>query len=78
MTGKTGRLVNFIAVYQVVDKTTKGPFMVYQQRVALADRTIEPRKAFTLDLRNYMHTLKTATSKFVIMGDLKKVVGLTS
>ena len=81
MTGKQGRLVHFITVYQVVDKTTKGPFTVYQQQfasLALADRTIEPRKAFIMDLCNHMHTLQTATSEFVIMGDLNEVVGLIS
>ena len=79
MTGKRGRIIHFITVYQVVDNPTTGPFTVYQQQTAslrLADRNLNPRKAFIHDLIDHLSKLKSSTSEFVIMGNLNEVVGL--
>ena len=80
MSGKRGRIIHFITVYQLVDKATNGPFTVHQQQVAslrLSDRTITPRKAFIVDLTIYLRSIKTSNSEVVIMGDLNEVVGLS-
>jgi exonuclease III len=46
LTGKRGRIVHFVTVYQVVDKQVLGPYTAYQQQntiLRLADRQISPR-----------------------------------
>jgi hypothetical protein len=78
LTGWRGRVIHFVTVYQVVAKTTKGPYTAYQQQVSsltLADRTISPRQAFILDLDKYLKTIQTPLATYVIMGDLNEIVG---
>jgi exonuclease III len=79
VSGRKSRVIHLITVYQVVDKSTSGPFTVYQQQAAslrLADRDLTPRKAFIHDLSVYLRSIKTRDSAFILMGDLNEVVGL--
>ena len=78
ITGKHSRIIYFITVYQVVDNATTGPFTVYQQQLSslkLADRTVQPRRAFLDDLSRYMDTIKSDDTEIILMGDLNEVVG---
>ena len=81
LNGKHGRIVHFITVYQVVNKETKGPFTAYQQQLTalkLANRDLQPRPAFILDLDKYLTSITTPNSQFVVMGDFNEVVGVNS
>jgi hypothetical protein len=78
LTGRRGRVIHFVTVYQVVAKATKGPYTAYQQQVSsltLDDRNISPRQAFILDLDKYLKTFQTPLATYVIMGDLNEIVG---
>jgi hypothetical protein len=79
LTGRKGRVIHFVTVYQVVKTPTIGPFTAYQQQVAslrLSNRSQSLRQAFISDLSQYLRELHTPTSEFVMMGDLNEVVGL--
>ena len=78
LTGKHGRTICFITVYQVVDHDTAGPYTVYQQQLSLlklADRLDKPRRAFIVDLSKYVDSLATPDTEIILMGDLNEVVG---
>jgi hypothetical protein len=78
LTGRRGRVIHFVTVYQVVNKVTTGPYTAYQQQASsltLADRSITPRQAFILDLEKYLRTIQTQLATYVIMGDLNEIVG---
>ena len=78
LTGRRGRIVHFVTVYQVVKKATQGPYTAYQQQLQslrLADRDLLPRRAFLEDFDKYLQSLKSDTTMFVIMGDFNEVVG---
>jgi exonuclease III len=78
LSGKHGRIIHFVSVYQVVDKAGNRPFTAHQQQVSsllLADRTISPRIAFIQDLFGYFRSIQSPTSTFIVMGDLNEIVG---
>ena len=79
LSGKNGRTVHFVTVYQVVDKDTTGPYTAYQQEkiaLRLNHRMITPQKAFITDIDKYLGVLtKDTKSQMVLMGDLNEVVG---
>ena len=79
LSGKKGRLIHILTVYQVVDKASTGPYTVYQQQLAslqLINRSITPCVAFLADLTKHLHQLrKHPESEIILMGDINEVVG---
>jgi hypothetical protein len=81
LVGRRGRVIHFITVYQVIEKSDSGPFTAFQQQqtsLYLSRRDITPRKAFRIDFDMYLAKMKTegtGDTQFVIMGDFNEVVG---
>ena len=78
LTGKRGRIIHFVTVYQVIEKQSSGPYTAYQQQLSslrLAGRDTNPRRAFISDIMDYLRTLSSNDSALVVMGDLNEVVG---
>lgn len=74
LTGKRGRLIHLVTVYQVVDNANTGPFTAYQQQASslrLAERTLNPRQAFIADLASYLRKLQSAEAEFIVMGRIR-------
>ena len=78
LTGKKGRIIHFVTVYQVVANSSSGPYTAYQQQASslrVAGRDPNPKKAFLDDIIDYLKTLRLDDYALVVMGDLNEVVG---